>query len=97
MLNNIVLLVTIEKFDANLVLVNVNKLKPYRYMEFEIQKQKQQMPIYWEQSACGVQVENFDMEEDNQGYEIHKPHMKNVENKTQITNPMVNTIFIFDL
>jgi hypothetical protein len=38
--NNIVLLVTIEKFDANLVLVNVNKFKPYRYMESEVQKQK---------------------------------------------------------
>jgi len=37
------------------------------------------------------------MEEDNEGYEIHKPHMKNAANKKQITNPMVNTIFIFDL
>jgi hypothetical protein len=33
--NNIVLLVTIEKFETNLVLVNVNKLKPYKYMESE--------------------------------------------------------------
>ncbi len=38
------LLVTIEKFEANHVLVNVNKLKPYKYMEFEVQKQEQQMP-----------------------------------------------------
>jgi hypothetical protein len=38
--NNILLLVTIEKFDVNLLLVNVNKLKPYRYMESEVQKQK---------------------------------------------------------
>jgi hypothetical protein len=38
--NNIVLLVTIEKFETNLVLVNVNKLKPYKYMEFEVQKKK---------------------------------------------------------
>jgi hypothetical protein len=29
--NNILLLVTIEKFETNLVLVNVNKLKPYKY------------------------------------------------------------------
>jgi hypothetical protein len=35
------LLVTIEKFETNLVLVNVNKLKPYKYMEFEVQKQEQ--------------------------------------------------------
>jgi hypothetical protein len=30
------LLVTIEKFEANLVVLNVNKLKPYTYMEFEV-------------------------------------------------------------
>jgi hypothetical protein len=36
--NNIVLLVTIEKFETNHVLVNVNKLKPYKYMEFKAQK-----------------------------------------------------------
>ncbi len=36
--NNTMLMVTIEKFDINHVLVNVNKLKPYKYMEFEVQK-----------------------------------------------------------
>jgi hypothetical protein len=40
--NNTVLLVTIEKFETNLVLVNMNKLKPYKYMEFEVKKKKQQ-------------------------------------------------------
>jgi len=35
------LLVTIEKFETNLMLVNVNEFKLYKYMEFEIQKQKQ--------------------------------------------------------
>ncbi len=40
LLNNIVLLMTIEKFTTNHVLVNVNKLKPYKYMEFEVQKQE---------------------------------------------------------
>jgi hypothetical protein len=34
--NNIMLLVTIEKFETNHVLVNVNKLKPCKYMEFEV-------------------------------------------------------------
>jgi hypothetical protein len=34
--NNIVLLVTIEKFETNSVIVNVNKLKPYKYMESKI-------------------------------------------------------------
>ncbi len=33
---NIMLLVTIEKFETNLMLVNVNKFKPYKYMEFEV-------------------------------------------------------------
>jgi hypothetical protein len=60
LLNNIVLLVTIEKFETNLVLVNVNKFKPYKYMEFEVQKKEQHMLIYWEQSADGVQKANFD-------------------------------------
>jgi hypothetical protein len=36
--NNIVLLVTIEKFEINHVLVNVNKFKPYKYMESKVQK-----------------------------------------------------------
>jgi hypothetical protein len=40
------LLVTIEKFETNLMLVNMNKLKQYKYMESEVQKQKQQMPVY---------------------------------------------------
>jgi hypothetical protein len=43
--NNIMLLVIIEKFETNLVLVNVNKFKPYKYMEFEVKKQKQQMLV----------------------------------------------------
>jgi hypothetical protein len=41
LLNNFVLLVTIEKFETNLVLVNMNELKPYKYMEFEAQKKEQ--------------------------------------------------------
>jgi hypothetical protein len=30
------LLVTIEKFETNPILVNVNKLKTYKYMESEV-------------------------------------------------------------
>ncbi len=45
--NNIMLLMIIEKFETNHVLVNVNKLKPYKYMKFEVQKQAQKMPVYW--------------------------------------------------
>jgi hypothetical protein len=39
--NNIVLLVTIEKFEINPMLVNVNKLKPYKYMESKDKKKEQ--------------------------------------------------------
>jgi hypothetical protein len=46
--NNTMLLVTIEKFETNPMLVNVNKLKRYKYMESKVQKQEQQMPVYWE-------------------------------------------------
>jgi hypothetical protein len=35
-LPNNVLLVTIEKFETNPLLINVNKFKPYKYMEFEV-------------------------------------------------------------
>jgi hypothetical protein len=31
--NNIFLLVTIDKFDLNPMLVNINKLKPYMFLE----------------------------------------------------------------
>jgi hypothetical protein len=31
---------TIEKFETNLMLVNMNKLKLYKYMEFEVLKKK---------------------------------------------------------
>jgi hypothetical protein len=68
--NNIILLVTIEKFETNLVLVNVNKFKPYKYMEFKVQNQEQQMRIYWEQSEGGVHVENFDIEKEDKDCEI---------------------------
>jgi hypothetical protein len=64
--------VTIEKFETNLVLIDVNKLKPYKYMEFELQKKEQHMLIYWEHSASGVQEVNS-YTKDNEGCEIQKP------------------------
>jgi hypothetical protein len=48
------LLVTIEKFETNPMLVNVNKLKPYKYMESKILKKEQQMLVYWEKSVSKV-------------------------------------------
>jgi hypothetical protein len=44
--NNTMLLVTIEKFETNPMLVNVNKFKPYKYMESKVQKKGQHMLIY---------------------------------------------------
>ncbi len=79
------------------MLVNVNKVKPYKYMEFEVQKQEQQMSIYWGQSVGGIQVENFDIKVDDEDYEVQKPHMKNVKDEEHIKDPTMNTILIFDL
>ncbi len=95
--NNIMLLVTIEKFETNPVLVNVNKLKTYKYMESKVQKKEQQMLVYWVQSAGGVQEVNFDIEEDNERCEIQKTQMKNVEDKEWITDPVMNIVFIVNL
>ncbi len=53
------------------------------------------MPIYWEQSASGVQKVNLDTKEDDEGCEIWKPQMKNVKYKKHIINPVVNIVFIF--
>jgi hypothetical protein len=53
--NNIVLLVTIDqKFETNPMLVNMNKFKPYKYMESEVHEKEQQMPIYYKNSAIEV-------------------------------------------
>jgi hypothetical protein len=71
--NNIVFLATIEKFESNHVLVNVNKFKPYKYMESEAQEQKQQMPIYYEQSGGGLQEEDFDTEVEDEDCITQKP------------------------
>ncbi len=53
--------------------------------------------MYWEWSGSGVKEVNSDIEEDNERCAIQKPHMKNVEDREQIIDRMVNTIFIFNL
>ncbi len=48
--NNIKLLATPTNFEPNLVVINVNKLKPYQFTVFEVQKKFEvQKPIYWEE------------------------------------------------
>ncbi len=66
-------------------------------MEFEIQKQKQQMPIYWEQSVGGAQVENSNMNKENEDHEIIKPQMKSTKDEEQMKHPTVNIISILEL
>ncbi len=68
--NNIVLLVNIEKLQTNPMLVNVNKLKLYKFMEFEVQKKNKQMLVYWDQNVVGVQEATSDIEEDDEGCQI---------------------------
>ncbi len=97
LLNNIVLLVTIEKFENNHVLVNVNKLKPYKHMEFEVQKQEQQMPLYWEHNIGGLQVKYFDIKVEDEDYDIQKPQIHSKENEEHMEDPIVNTILIVEL
>ncbi len=55
------------------------------------------MSVYWEQRASGVQVENSDMKEEDEYYEIQKRQMKNTKDEEQMKDPKVNTILIFDL
>ncbi len=55
------------------------------------------MLVYWEHSACGVQAENSDTEEDNEDCEIQKPRLKNAEYEEQIKDLEVKTMLIFDL
>ncbi len=42
--NNTIILVSINNFELNLILVNVNKLKPYRYVD-QTQKVNQSLGI----------------------------------------------------
>ncbi len=40
------LLMTLDKFDPNHVLVNVNKLKPYQFLDDEAQTTNRLIPMY---------------------------------------------------
>ncbi len=42
------LLVTLDKFDPNIVLVNVNKLKPYQFLDEKAHITNRPEPMYWE-------------------------------------------------
>jgi hypothetical protein len=55
------------------------------------------MLVYWENSVGGSEEVNSNIEEDDDICEIQKPQMKNDEDKKQITDPVMNIIFIFYL
>jgi len=44
-----VFLVILDKFDPNHVLVNVNKLKPYQFLDEKTQITYWPEPMYWDQ------------------------------------------------
>jgi hypothetical protein len=50
-------------------------------MEFEVQKQEQQMPVYWEQNISGLQVKYFDTEVEDEEYDIQKPQIQSNEDE----------------
>ncbi len=55
------------------------------------------MRMYLEQSAGGIQVENFDTEEEEEDFEIQEPQMQSTKDEEHMEDPMVNTILISDL
>ncbi len=55
------------------------------------------MLVYQEQSANGVQVENFDTEEEDEDCEIQKPHMLSTKDEEHMEDHAVYIILIFDL
>ncbi len=95
--NSTMLLVTIHKFKTSPILINVNKFKPYKYMESEAQIQEQQMPIYWEQSVSGVQAEDSNTKEEDEDCEMQKPQIQSTKDEKKLKDSMVSTILIFEL
>ncbi len=53
------------------------------------------MLIYWEQNVGGIQVENFNIEEENEDYEIQKPYMQSMKDEKQMEDLAINIILIF--
>jgi hypothetical protein len=46
LLNNTILLVTLTNFEPNLMLVNINKLKPYQFITSKVQNFEVKKSIY---------------------------------------------------
>jgi hypothetical protein len=65
-----------DKFDPNLVLVNVNKLKHYQVFDDEAQITWGPKPIYWG-GRCDVDFNN--KEEDNDGKLIYMVQIQHIK------------------
>ncbi len=64
--NNTCLLVIIDKFDPNPILMNVDKLKSYNYVSKEVQGQTIITPIYWDNKTNNITIgKQFVDDEDN--------------------------------
>ncbi len=61
------------------MLVNVNKLKLYKYMEFEVQKQEKQMLENWEQRASALQAKDYDTKVEDENCVTKKPQIQGNE------------------
>jgi hypothetical protein len=46
--NNIIFLVIMDKFDPNHILTNINKLKPYKFLDDETKTIDGPQVVYWE-------------------------------------------------
>ncbi len=66
-------------------------------MGSKVQKQEQQMPVYWENNIGGLQAKDSDMEVENEDYEIQKPQIQRNEKEEQMKDLMVNKISILEL
>jgi hypothetical protein len=62
--NNIIFLITMDKFDPNLVFANINKLKPYQFLDDETHIIDGPQLVYWEgQGDANVNDEKKDNNE----------------------------------
>jgi hypothetical protein len=55
------------------------------------------MPMYWEQSACGLLAKDSNMEVEDENCDIQKPKICSNEDEEHMEDPTVNTILIMEL
>ncbi len=65
-------------------------------MEFKIQKQEQQMLVYWEQNAGALQAKDYDTKVEDEDRVIQKPQMRHIEEEDEMKDLEVNIVLIMD-